>query len=127
VVVKRSTTYLVPVVVPLRVALFPTNTLRPVGLIVKLWTTAMAATWLVVSPWVAVNEQVPDDNMVTAIPETEQTEGVVEVIEGVISEVADAVTLNGVELQVFVPGLVKEIVFAARVIVTVCAEDAFAA
>ena len=87
----------------------------------------MAATWLVVSPWVAVNEQVPDDNMVTAIPETEQTEGVVEVIEGVIPEVADAVTLNGVELQVFVPGLVKEIVFAARVIVTVCAEDAFAA
>jgi hypothetical protein len=117
----------VPVVVALIVALLPLNAERPVGLIVKLWTTATAATWFVVSPCVAVNEHVPDDNMVTAIPETEQTEGVVEVIEGVIPDVADVVTLNGVAVHVLVPGLVKEIVFAARVIVTVCAEDAFAA
>jgi hypothetical protein len=68
----------------------------------------------VVSPWVAVNEHVPDDNMVIAIPDAEQTEGVVEVIEGVIPDVADVVTLNGVAVQVLVPGLVKEIVFAAR-------------
>ncbi len=125
--VNRSTTYLVPVVVALIVALLPLNAERPVGLIVKLWTTATAATWFVVSPWVAVNEHVPDDNMVTAIPDAEQTEGVVEVIEGVIPDVADVVALNGVAVHVLVPGLVKEIVFAARVIVTVCAEDAFAA
>jgi hypothetical protein len=81
----------------------------------------------VVSPWVAVNEHVPDDNIVTAIPDAEQTKGVVEVIEGVTPDVADVVTLKGVEDHVRVVGLVNEIVFAARAIVTVCAEDAFAA
>jgi hypothetical protein len=81
----------------------------------------------VVSPCDAVREHVPDDNIVTAIPDAEQTEGVVEVIEGVIPDVADVVTLNGVAVHVLVPGLVKEIVFAAREIVTVCAEDSFAA
>jgi hypothetical protein len=65
--------------------------------------------------------------MVTATPDTEQTDGVVEVIEGVMFEVADTVRLNGVEDHVLVVGFVKEIVFAARVIVTVCAEDDFAA
>ena len=80
-----------------------------------------------VSPCDAVSEHVPDDSMVTAIPDTEQTASVVEVIEGVIPDVAEVVTLNGVADHVLVPGLVKEIVFAARVIVTVCAEDAFAA
>ena len=63
----------------------------------------------------------------TATPDTEQTDGVVEVIEGVMFEVADTVRLNGVEDHVLVVGFVKEIVFAARVIVTVCAEDDFAA
>ena len=55
----------------------------------------------------------------TAIPDAEQTEGVVEVIEGEIPDVADVATLNGVEDHVRVVGLVNEIVFAARAIVTV--------
>jgi hypothetical protein len=57
--------------------------------------------------------------MVTAIPDTEQTEVVVDVIDGVMLDVADTVRLNGVADHVFVVGLVKEIVLAARAMVTV--------
>jgi hypothetical protein len=57
--------------------------------------------------------------MVTAIPDTEQTDVVVDVIEGVMPVEAEVVTLNGVEDHVLVVGLVKEIVFAARAMVTV--------
>ena len=73
-----------------------------------------------VSPCVAVSEQVPDDNMVTAIPDTEQTDVVVDVIDGVMFDVADTVRLNGVDDHVFVFGLVNEMVLAARAMVTVC-------
>ena len=69
----------------------------------------------------------PDDNMVTAIPETEQTDGVDDETDGVMPDVADTVTLNGVADHVRVPGFVNEMVFAARWTVTVCATDAFAA
>jgi hypothetical protein len=77
----------------------------------------------VVSPCVAVSEHVPDDNMVTAIPDTEHTDVVVDVIEGVTPDDADVVTLNGVDDHVFVVGLVKEIVLAARAMVTACVAD----
>jgi hypothetical protein len=43
VVVNRSTTYSVPVVVPLRVALLPTKPERPVEEIEKLCETSVAA------------------------------------------------------------------------------------
>jgi hypothetical protein len=66
---------------------------------------------------------VPDDNMVTAIPETEHTDVVVDVIEGVSPVEADTVRLNGVDDHVFVFGLVNEMVFAARTMVTVCVAD----
>lgn len=114
VVVKRSTTYFVPVVVPLIVALLPVNAVRPVGLIVKFCTTATAATWFVVSPCVADNVHVPEDNMVTVSPDTEHTDGVVDVTDGVMPEVAVGETLNGVADHVFVPGFANEMVFAAR-------------
>jgi hypothetical protein len=117
--VNLSTTYLEPVVVPLIVALLPLNAERPVGLMVKLRTTATAATWLVVSPCVAVNEHVPDDNMVTAIPDTEQTEGVVDDTDGVMFDVADTSTLKGVADHDRAMGFVNKMVFAARAMVTV--------
>jgi hypothetical protein len=61
--------------------------------------------------------------MVTAIPDTEQTDVVVDVIEGVTPVEADVATLNGVDDHVFVVGLVNEMVFAARAMVTVCVAD----
>jgi hypothetical protein len=60
---------------------------------------------------------------VTAIPDTEHTDVVVDVIEGVTPDDADVVTLNGVDDHVFVVGLVKEIVLAARAMVTACVAD----
>ncbi len=52
--------------------------------------------------------------MVTVRPDTVHTDIVVDVMVGVIPDVADATTLNEVADHVRVPGLVNEIVFAAR-------------
>ncbi len=52
--------------------------------------------------------------MVTAIPDTEHTDVVVDVTDGVTPDVADTVTLKGVVDHVLVPGFVNEMVFAAR-------------
>lgn len=62
----------------------------------------------------AVKEHVPDDSIVTESPDVEQTDGVFDVMVGAIVDVADAETLNGVADHVRVPGLVNEMVFAAR-------------
>lgn len=56
----------------------------------------------------------PDDNIVTAIPETEQTEGVVDVTDGTMFDVADTVRLKGVADHDRAAGFVNEMVFAAR-------------
>lgn len=61
----------------------------------------------------------------TAIPDTEHTDGVVDVTDGVMPDVAETETLKGVADQVLVLGFVNEMVFAVRWIVTVCAEDDF--
>ena len=61
-----------------------------------------------------MREHVPDDTMVTVRPDTVHTDVVVDVMVGFTPDVADATTLNGVADHVRVPGLVNEIVFAAR-------------
>ena len=69
---------------------------------------------MVLIAWDAVNEQVPDDSIVTESPDVEQTDGVFDVIVGAIFDVADAETLNGVADHARSGGSVNEMVFAAR-------------
>jgi hypothetical protein len=52
--------------------------------------------------------------MVIESPDAVHTDAVVDVMVGVTPDVADATTLNGVADHVRVPGLVNEMVFAAR-------------